>query len=159
NLPDGIDFKDASGRFLRVNQAVADYFGVSDPSDVVGKTSCDFLSEESATATAAAEQAILQSGRPLVSVEERVTLRDGRLELVSTPRLRFRDKDGKIIGTFGVSRNISARKRAEDLATRLQQQMEPGVSSSSKEAVAGPRDITGAPDVTAVQGAPADGGA
>jgi PAS domain S-box-containing protein len=121
NLPDGIYFKDAAGRFLRVNQAVADYFGVSDPSDVVGKTSRDFLSEESAAATAAAEQAILQTGHPLVSVEERVTLRDGRVELVSTTKLPLRDQDGNIVGTLGVSRNISARKRAEDLATRLQQ--------------------------------------
>jgi PAS domain S-box-containing protein len=121
NLPDGIYFKDPAGRFLRVNQAVADSFGVSDPSNVVGKTDRDFFTEEYAGATAAAEQAILQTGHPLVGVEEKVTFRDGRVEWVSTTKLPLRDKDGNIVGTFGVSRNISARKRAEDEVTRLRQ--------------------------------------
>jgi PAS domain S-box-containing protein len=121
NLPDGIYFKDAAGRFLRVNRAVADYFGVCDPTDVMGKTDRDFFTEEYARATAAAEQAILQTGQPFLGAEEKVTFGDGRVEWVSTTKLPFRDKDGNIIGTFGVSRNISERKRAEDLATCLQQ--------------------------------------
>jgi PAS domain S-box-containing protein len=121
NLPDGIYFKDAAGRFLRVNQAVADYFGVGDPAELLGKTNRDFLTEESAAAIATAEQAIIQTGQPLVAVDEKVTFRDGHAEWVSTTKLPFRDKDGKIVGTFGVSRNFSARKRAEDKETRLRQ--------------------------------------
>ncbi len=116
HLPDGIYFKDAAGRFLRVNQAVADYFGVGDPAELVGRTSRDFLTEESAAATAAAEQAIMQTGQPLVAVDEQVTFRDGHVEWVSTTKLPLRDKDGTIVGTFGVSRNFSARKRAEGRA-------------------------------------------
>jgi PAS domain S-box-containing protein len=112
NLPDGIYFKDAAGRFLRVNQAVADYFGVSDPAEIVGKTSGDFYTEESAAAIAAAEEAIMQTGQPLVAVDEKLTFRDGRVEWVSTTKLPLRDREGRIIGTFGVSRNFSARKQA-----------------------------------------------
>jgi PAS domain S-box-containing protein len=121
NLPDGIYFKDDAGRFLRVNQAVADYFGVGDPAEMVGKTTGDFYTEESAAAIAAAELAIIQTGQQLVAVDEELTFRDGRVEWVSTTKLPFRDKDGKIVGTFGVSRNFSARKRAEEDVTRLQQ--------------------------------------
>jgi PAS domain S-box-containing protein len=114
NLPDGIYFKDAAGRFLRANQAVADYLGVGTPAAVVGKSDRDFFTEEHAAATAAAERTIMETGQPLVGVEEKVICHDGRVEWVSTTKLPFRDRDGKIIGTFGVSRNISAQKRAED---------------------------------------------
>jgi PAS domain S-box-containing protein len=113
NLPDGIYFKDASGRFLRVNQAVADYFGVGDPAEMVGKNSGDFYTEESAAAIAAAEQAVMQTGQPLVAVDEKLTFCNGRVDCVSTTKLPLRDKDGKIVGTFGVSRNYSARNRAD----------------------------------------------
>jgi PAS domain S-box-containing protein len=114
HLPDGIYFKDAAGRFLCVNQAVADYLGVGDPSALVGKTDFDFFTEEFATVTAAAERAILETGQPLVGVEEKVAFADGRVEWVSTTKMPFRDEGGKILGTFGVSRNITARKRAEE---------------------------------------------
>jgi PAS domain S-box-containing protein len=111
NLPDGIYFKDTAGRFVRVNKAVADSFGVGDPAKLVGKTVFDFFTTQCAGAMAAAEQTIFQTGRPLVGVEEQVTFHDGRVEWLSTTALPFRDKDGKVIGTFGVCRNISARKR------------------------------------------------
>jgi PAS domain S-box-containing protein len=126
SLPDGIYFKNAAGRFLRVNQAVADLFGVGDPGAVVGRSDFDFFTEEYAGSAAAAEQAIVQTGRPLVGMEEKVTFRDGRIEWVSTTKLPLRDRDGRIIGTFGVSRNISARKRAEDEGHHFPQRPEPG---------------------------------
>jgi PAS domain S-box-containing protein len=132
NLPDGIYFKDAAGRFLRVNQAVADFFGVGDPTDVVGKTDRDFFTEEYAGATAAAEETIRQTGQPLVGVEEKATFRDGRVEWVSTTKLPLRDKDANIVGTFGVSRNTSARKRAEDEVTLLRQRPAEGGTAADQ---------------------------
>lgn len=114
NLPDGIYFKDTSGRFLRVNKAVAYNLGLCEPAEMVGKTDFDFFTEKCALAAAAAEQTIIQTGQPLVDVEEKMTFHDGRVEWVSTTKLPFRDNEGKIIGTFGVSRNTSARKRSEE---------------------------------------------
>ena len=129
-IPDGIYFKDTAGRFLRVNQAVADYFGVRDPDDVVGKTDFDFFTAEYARATEAAEQAIIQTGCPLVGVEEKETFHDGRVEWKSTTKMPFRDKDGKIVGTFGMSRNISARKRIEEELARLQRLEQDGMRTA-----------------------------
>src|SRR5439155_5729933 len=48
NIPDNIYFKDAAGRFLRINQALATYFGLSDPAQALGKTDFDFFTEEHA---------------------------------------------------------------------------------------------------------------
>jgi PAS domain S-box-containing protein len=113
NLPDGIYFKDAASRFLRANNAVLDLLGLDDPAQIVGKTDFDFFTEEYAHSTRADEQEIIRSGRPLVGDEKKVTWLDGRERWVSTTKMPFRDRDGTIIGTFGVTRDISERKQAE----------------------------------------------
>ena len=47
-VPDSIYFKDVEGRFIRVNRALADRFGLGDPALAVGKTDFDFFTEEHA---------------------------------------------------------------------------------------------------------------
>jgi two-component system, sensor histidine kinase and response regulator len=113
NLPDGIYFKDTAGRFLRINRFLAEYFGLSDPAEVVGKTDFDFFTEEYAGTTRAAELDIIRTGRPLVGIEERETWPDGRERWISSTKVPFRDREGKIIGILGVSRTITGRGRAE----------------------------------------------
>jgi PAS domain S-box-containing protein len=114
NLPDNIYFKDAASRFLRINKALATSFGLSDPGQAIGKTDFDYFTEEHARPAYRDEQEILRTGQPLVSKEERETWLDGRVSWVSTTKMPFRDRDGKIIGTFGVARNITKPKLAEE---------------------------------------------
>src|SRR5262249_3771288 len=113
NLPDNIYFKGTSSRFLRVNKALATYFGLGDPADAIGKTDSDFFTEEHSGPAHADEQQIMRSGQPVVGKEEKETWRDGRVKWVSTTKMPYRDKDGKIIGTFGVARDITNLKLAE----------------------------------------------
>ena len=113
NLPDNIYFKDAAGRFLRINKALTTYFGLSDPAQAIGKTDFDFFTEEHAQPAYADEQEIIRTGHPVVGKEEKETWLDGRVRWVSTTRMPFRDKDGSIIGTFGVARDITRLKLTE----------------------------------------------
>jgi two-component system sensor histidine kinase/response regulator len=113
NLPDSIYFKDAGSRFIRVNKALANRFGLKDPAEAVSKTDSDFLSEEHAAPAVADELKVMRSGKPLVGREEKETWPDGRVAWVSVTKMPLRDRDGKIIGTFGVSRDITDRKDAE----------------------------------------------
>jgi PAS domain S-box-containing protein len=115
NLPDGIYFKDTTGRFLRVNKAVTDLLGLDRPDQIVGKTDFDFFAPEYAQSTMSDEQEIIRSGRPMVGQEKLVTWLTGQERWVSTTKLPFRDRDGTIIGTFGVTRDITPRKQAEDV--------------------------------------------
>jgi PAS domain S-box-containing protein len=114
NLPDKIYFKDVASRFLRINKALATFFGLSDPAQAVGKTDFDFFREEHARPAYADEQEILRTGQPVIGKEERGVHLDGRVGWASTTKMPLRDKDGRIIGTFGVSRNITKLKLAEE---------------------------------------------
>ncbi len=113
NIPDSIYFKDLNGRFLRSSRAQAGRFGLSDPADAIGKTDFDFFSKDHAEEAFADEQRIIQTGQPVIGVEENSPLADGVERWVSTSKLPLRDRDGHTVGTFGISREITERKRAE----------------------------------------------
>jgi chemotaxis family two-component system sensor kinase Cph1 len=114
NTPDHIYFKDSDSRFIRINKAQADVFGISDPTQAIGKTDFDFFTEQHARPAYENEQEIMKTGRPLVNVEEKETWPDGRVTWVSTTKVPLRDLNGQIIGTFGISRDIAERKRTEE---------------------------------------------
>jgi len=113
NTPDHIYFKDADSRFTLISKATAESFGLRDASEVVGMTDFDFFTEEHARPAFEDEQAIIRTGVPVVDREERETRRDGRETWASTTKLVRTDPEGRIVGTFGISRDITARKRAE----------------------------------------------
>jgi PAS domain S-box-containing protein len=122
NIPDGVYFKDAASRFLRVNQAQVRKLGVSDPYQAIGKSDADFFSGEHAQQALADEQKIIRTGRPLLNVEEKETWPDGTVTWVVTTKLPLRDAAGRIIGTCGISRDITERKRMEQaLAERAEE--------------------------------------
>jgi PAS domain S-box-containing protein len=113
-LPESIYFKDAQSRFIRVNKALAERLGMHDPHEFHGKSDADFFSPEHAQPALADEREMMRTGQPLVGIEERETWQDGRERWVLTTKMPLRDPAGKIIGTFGISRDITARKQAEE---------------------------------------------
>jgi phosphoserine phosphatase RsbU/P len=123
NLPDNIYFKDRESRFTMVNRAMAAWFGLHDPADLIGKTDADLFSPEHAKAALRDEQAILRTGQPLVNREEKETWADGHETWVSTTKLPLRDPNGQIIGTFGLSRNITEKKQAEEKLAALAREL------------------------------------
>jgi PAS domain S-box-containing protein len=118
-IPDHIYFKDTDSRFIRVSKALAEWFGLSDPMQAVGKTDFDFFTEEHARPAYEDEQRIVRTGQPLVGMEERETWPDRPDTWVWTSKVPLRDEGGKIVGTFGVSRDITDRKRAEEKIEHL----------------------------------------
>lgn len=113
SLPEHIYFKDRQSRFTRVNQAMARLLGLADPQALIGKSDCDFFAPEHAQAAYADEQNLVNEIVPVLSQEERETWPDGRETWVLTTKMPLPDPDGRIVGTFGVSRDITERKRME----------------------------------------------
>lgn len=116
HLPDAIFFKDSRGRFIRINRVLASWYGLDDPDDAVGKSDADFYPHEYARATLESERVILKRGTPILDQEERLVGHDGKSRWVSMTKLPLRDERGRIVGTFGISRDIKGVKRAEEKA-------------------------------------------
>lgn len=123
HLPDSIYFKDRQSRFLRVNTAKATRTSNRKPEELIGQTDFDHFTAEHAQPAFDAEQLIIASGDPLLDCEEKETWADGHVTWVSTTKLPLRDLDGTIIGTFGISHDITNRKRAEAEKRELEEQL------------------------------------
>jgi two-component system sensor histidine kinase/response regulator len=121
NLPDHIYFKDEQSRFLRISRSHTVKFGLSDPQNAVGKTDYDFFTDEHAQQALADEQLLIRGEQPIITKVEKETWPDGSATWVSTSKLPLRSKDGRIIGTFGISHDVTTSKRAEELSQRAQQ--------------------------------------
>jgi PAS domain S-box-containing protein len=113
NLPDRIYFKDAQSRFLRNSQSLLDRFNLRDVSEAIGKTDFDFFTKEHASETYEDEQRLMRTGRPITK-EERETWPDGAVTWALTTKMPLRDEAGRIMGTFGISHDITYRKQAEE---------------------------------------------
>ena len=116
--PDRIYFKDANSRFLQVNQALAAFFGLKDPDDVIGKSDFDFFAPERARQKAEDERRVMETGRPIIDKIEREELPDGFHLWLLTTKMPLRDRHGKIVGTFGASRDITLIKEMEETIER-----------------------------------------
>lgn len=80
---------------------------------MIHKCDADVFSKEHAEQALADEQEIIRNGRAIIEKEETETWPDGRETWALTTKVPLRDKSGKIIGTMGISRNITDRKQAE----------------------------------------------
>ena len=112
NLTDHVYFKDLESRFIRNNRAHALSFGLSDPVQVIGKSDFDFFTENAARQAFEDEQAIIKTGKPILK-EEKLTRKDQSDAWFSAIKMPLFDNDGTIIGTFGISRDITGKKRSE----------------------------------------------
>jgi diguanylate cyclase (GGDEF)-like protein len=81
--------------------------------DVIGKTDFDFYSEPHAAAAFEDEQWILKTGQSIIGKVERVTFHDRPDTWLSTSKYALCGDDGQVLGTFGISRDITAQVEAE----------------------------------------------
>ena len=122
NATDQIYFKDTESRFIRLSTALALKLGLDGQDDAIGKTDFDWFSEEHARQAFEDEQRIIHSGKPMVGLEEKETWANGREAWVSTSKLPLRDDSGAVIGTFGISRDITLEKvQRNELARQADQ--------------------------------------
>jgi two-component system sensor histidine kinase/response regulator len=119
NLPEAIYFKDAASRFIQISRSLARRFGLPGPQQARGKTDFDFFGEEHARQAYQSEQELIASGRPVIDLEEKENWPDGRVTWASTTKMPLRDKQGRVVGTFGISHDITDRKQMEDELEQL----------------------------------------
>jgi PAS domain S-box-containing protein len=112
-IPDRIFVKDIEGKYILNNISHLMSLGLNNQVDAVGKTDYNFLSNEAAEINEAEDKNVIENQIPLIDncLHE---INENNLEtwrLVS--KLPFKTNDGKIMGTVGISKDITERKKLE----------------------------------------------
>ncbi len=115
NVPDSIYFKDRDSRFLRISRGMAKKFKLDSPQIAIGKTDADIFTAEHAQQARQDELQIMETGEPMVAQIERETWPEAPDTWCSTTKLPLRDAAGKVVGTFGISRDITDLIQAEQM--------------------------------------------
>ena len=113
-IPDRIYFKDRQGAFVLVSRSEAEYLGAVEPAEVIGKTDFDYFEPALAQAALEDEHELMRRGQSISGKEEKKLLLDGRTGWALVTKIPLRDADGSIIGTCGISKDITALKETEE---------------------------------------------
>lgn len=119
SVPDLIFYKNKKGIYLGCNQAFCDLVGESSIDNIVGMTDFDLFDKELAESLVQKDHLMLASGKQQQH-EDSVTYPDGRKVLLSTLQTPYYDENKEIIGTIGISRNITATKELEEQFNQAQ---------------------------------------
>ncbi len=140
SVPDRIYFKDIESRFTRVNKAMLQKAGFTSADQMIGKSDFDFFPLEQAQKKFQEEQEIISSEMPVLSLKEA----DGIDFWAATTKMPLRDENGQIVGTFGISRDITELVRASQVAERAKEEAEEArqrAETEQKKAEAANRDL------------------
>lgn len=114
-IPDFLYYKDMKSRFLKVSKSMLKNFSVTEESEILGKSDFDFFDEAHARPAYDNEQEIIATGKPLLGKLEQEIHKDGKETWAETTKMPLFDESGEIIGTFGISKDVtqSVRTRQE----------------------------------------------
>jgi diguanylate cyclase (GGDEF)-like protein/PAS domain S-box-containing protein len=124
NTPDHVYFKDVEGRFTRISESLVRWLGVEDMSQALGRSDADFFDASHAKLARAAELEVMRTGQPIIGLEERELWQDGHVSWVSTTKVPLRSRSGEVMGIFGLARDITERKLAEEHTQRQAAELE-----------------------------------
>jgi len=114
HLPEHVFIQDAESRYILNNAAHLRSLGLSKPEQAIGKRAWDFYPRETAEKCDADDQRVIQSGEALLDREEQFHDREtGAWRWHLTTRVPLRDRQGKVIGLVGMSKDITDRKQEE----------------------------------------------
>ena len=133
NISDSIYFKDKENRFVMVNRAKAEHSGAT-CKEMIGKTDSDFLPQEIAKQSFADDNLVMESGKSIIDRVEEIIHLNKIKHWVSVTKVPWYDEEGKIIGTIGITRDITERKKAEEVLLKSQQEFV-SLFNSSPEAL------------------------
>lgn len=111
-LPDAVYFKDTKNRLIRVNRFYAEGFKMT-PEEIIGKTDFDFFPKEQAQKMFDDDTYVLTTQNPIIGKIERTLLPNGTYNCVTTTKIPIRNKKGEVIGTMGITRDITVYDQIE----------------------------------------------
>ena len=121
HIPLAVFWKDRQGVYLGCNEQLARDLGMASPAEVVGKTDDDLpTTRAEAAAYRRCDREVMESGRPLLNLEETQHRPDGRQALLLTSKVPLRDAHGAVSGVLGIYADVTEQRRLEEQARRAQ---------------------------------------
>ena len=118
NLPDYIYFKDRNSQFIRISKSMLPLFPMEDVDEMIGKSDFDFHRKEAAQGMYDEEQEIIRTEKGFEDKIQHEITETGKDQWVSVTKLPLYDQDGKLMGTFGISKDITRFKQLETEARK-----------------------------------------
>jgi diguanylate cyclase (GGDEF)-like protein/PAS domain S-box-containing protein len=114
-FPDNVWVKDLDSRFVIANKITASRIGVAGPAELIGKSDLDLHPVELARKFLTDERRVIESGEPIIDMEECIVGPSGIKRWMLVTKLPLRNERNEIFGVAGISRDITQRKLAEAL--------------------------------------------
>lgn len=124
NLPDYIYFKDRESKFIRISKSMLPLFPVDSLDDMIGKSDFDFHPAEAAREMYNEEQQIIQQEKGFENKTQHEQTETGKEQWVSVTKLPLYDEEGNLMGTFGISKDITPFKKLEMEAREKNEKLE-----------------------------------
>ena len=128
---DAIYAKDLNSRYTLFNKAAASFIGRT-AEEVLGKDDYFLFPADEAKNVVENDQSIIQ-GRSAVTCEETLTLADGKLGYFLSTKGPIFDAGGHKTGLFGITRDITKRKRAEEELFNMAAGLENTINARTRE--------------------------
>jgi len=130
---DFIYFKDAASRFRFCSQTLADITGHASWRDMIGKHDREVFPADTARLYEEEEASVFREGVPMLAKIEPYYDVYGQLGYVETNKWPLFDEQQKVVGLFGISRDITERVRNENELKLHRQHLEAEVVRRTAE--------------------------
>jgi PAS domain S-box-containing protein len=134
-IPQRVFWKDRNSVYIGCNKALARDAGLSDPSELIGKTDYDNAFRKTADLYRADDQQVMESGLSRINYEEAQVRSDGSNAWLRTSKVPLRDKEGNVVGVLGTYEDITEYKRSQEALRESEEQYRTLVENAN-EAIA-----------------------
>ncbi|MEK9803034.1 MAG: EAL domain-containing protein [Curvibacter sp.] len=114
NTTEVLFFKDARMRLLFCSQTMARSVGRDSWRELIGKSTAEIFEAQEARIIDAEDTRIMATGRPLLDQTRQRRNGQGELRWISTSKWPILDSQGQVVGLFGIHRDITQSKQAQD---------------------------------------------
>ena len=116
---DTVYFKDVDSKFILNNRKHLAQFGVQGQEELIGKSDADLYPKVFADKCLADERKVMETGIPLMDSVEQAINSKGEVITFSTSKYPLYDQSGKIVGTWGVSHDITKLVQAQEAVAQI----------------------------------------
>lgn len=106
NIPDALYIKDIQGHFIRGNKPMANFIGLSNPEELIGKTTYDLFPFDIANELVELEQSIINKEKNIVTIQKQITVKENPVWITHT-LIGIGDSDGNVTKIIGIARDIT----------------------------------------------------